>query len=167
MLRTSDKQSLTTVFQSSCKSLHQFENGWCNQRQFFYTSDACDACAQFYFCLFVNFLGKPLFGVLPVRGRVLRPAQMVWSTFLRPKRQFSALGGVRTLVHFLAHIGNVKKQMKKLGPKKCCKVPVWQGGTEDLNQFGQCPYMETTHFRKGLPLPCQPDLVDWTCSCFF
>ena len=21
----------------------------------------------------------------------------------------------------------------------------------------QCPYMETTHFKKGLPLPCQSD----------
>ena len=40
---------------------------------------------------------------------------------------------------------------------------------EGLKLFGQCPYMETTHFKKGLPLSLQPNLFTriWTQSACF
>ena len=50
------------------------------------------------------------------------PAQMDWSTFFHvQKGNFLRWGSERLpgwFVHFLAHFGNVKKQMKKIGSKK-------------------------------------------------
>ena len=86
------------------------------EANFIYTSEAYDACAKFYFCLFVTLLGKPLF--LNGFGGCSGLPRWFGALFYVPNGNFFALGGEGSerlpgwIVH-LAHFGNVKNNDEK------------------------------------------------------
>ena len=43
-------------------------------------------------------------------------------------------------MHFLAHLGNVKKQLKQIGSKKSALLCLFDRGCGGLKLFGQYPY---------------------------
>ena len=53
-------------------------------------------------------------------------------------------------VHFVAHFGNVQKQMEEIGSEKSTLWCPFDSGSGGLKLCGQCPYGNNT-LKKGLP----------------